>query len=361
MIIVSKIARIAAQVATLALYLLTFAAAYGGHLSPYVWATPSVLTLFLPYLAIATFIVTIIWAIRIRLYITALGVITIIACWSPIMQVFPFGYERVAQHDTQFSLLTFNILHADDVKDSTNVAGRALSFILDQDADIVCLQEFLGKEESAFKSFDPAKKDSLLLKYRYFISDPHNDLTLLSKYPAKLVRETAHYSDYFFDIYNLEINHHKLTLINVHMTPYRLNDEERNVVTDIQSVGTARKSIREFKGSILHKIKESFRQRADAAAALREIIDEIHGPLIICGDFNDVPASFAYRTIRGKDLSDAYTETNFGHTYTYNEHLFLFHIDQILYKGNLRALKVNRRKIDTSDHYPLYSVFEFTN
>ena len=60
------------------------------------------------------------------------------------------------------------------------------------------------------------------------------------------------------------------------------------------------------------------------------------------------------------DLNDAYSETNFGPTFTYNKHLFLFHIDQILYKGDLKALKVERGSIDTSDHYPLLAEFELT-
>ena len=40
--------------------------------------------------------------------------------------------------------------------------------------------------------------------------------------------------------------------------------------------------------------------------------------------------------------------------------MFYFHIDQILYKGDLKALSVRKGKIKTSDHYPLLSEFEFT-
>ena len=41
--------------------------------------------------------------------------------------------------------------------------------------------------------------------------------------------------------------------------------------------------------------------------------------------------------------------------------MFYFHIDQMLYRGPLKALSLKVGKINTSDHYPLIGVFEFTD
>ena len=119
--------------------------------------------------------------------------------------------------------------------------------------------------------------------------------------------------------------------------------------------------MKEFKGSIRQKMRKAFRHRAEDAEALRECIDEIPRdvPLIVCGDFNDVPASWCYNMIRGDDLRDAYEETNFGPAITYNLHAFYFHIDQMLYRGPLVALDLTVNKINTSDHYPLIGEFQF--
>lgn len=83
------------------------------------------------------------------------------------------------------------------------------------------------------------------------------------------------------------------------------------------------------------------------------------GPMIICGDFNDVPESYAYRLLKGNDLKDAYVETGFGPMITYNAHAFWFHLDQIFYRGALRPLSVRKGKTKLSDHYPLFAEFEF--
>ncbi|HBC21661.1 MAG TPA: endonuclease, partial [Porphyromonadaceae bacterium] len=114
------------------------------------------------------------------------------------------------------------------------------------------------------------------------------------------------------------------------------------------------------KGSILAKMKKSYRDRAADAEAVRELLDSIKGTVIVCGDFNDVPASWAYRKVRGDDMSDAYADTGFGLMNTYNMHSFWFHIDHVLYRGAVRPLSVQKGNVDYSDHFPLIASFALT-
>lgn len=129
---------------------------------------------------------------------------------------------------------------------------------------------------------------------------------------------------------------------------------------EVVSVKDTEAGLKEMKGSIREKLKDGFSRRAERAAAIRELADRISGPLVVSGDFNDVPESYAYRTIRGNDLGDAYAETSFGPLITYNRHGFLFHLDQILYRDKfMKALKVEKGSLKSSDHYPLLSEFEW--
>ena len=90
------------------------------------------------------------------------------------------------------------------------------------------------------------------------------------------------------------------------------------------------------------------------------IANEMGSNLIVCGDFNDTPASWTYRTICGDDMRDAYAENSRGFKMTYHDSHFWLTIDHILYRGNLRAIDYKRHDVKVSDHYPISSTFEIS-
>ncbi|MDE5877628.1 MAG: endonuclease/exonuclease/phosphatase family protein [Muribaculaceae bacterium] len=364
--IISPLIRMALRILSVALFLLTILSAYGGHINPRYFAMPSILTLALPYFAGATILCTIWWAISSRFVFTALGVLTILACLSPLSHAFPIGSAKDApEGSTTFSVMTFNILHTYDTRQPEAPGNRSINFLIDSGADIICMQEVERWSERELPNFTSELRNSLFNVYPYRAGEERagEDLKVISKYPVSLIGRGAYDSGgrARLELYRVNIKGHTLHIINVHLDSYQLSDDEREVVTEIRGVKSAKRSLAELKGSIRGKLSESFRKRAERASIVREWIDTIKGPLIVCGDFNDVPESWAYRTIRGEDLRDAYAETNLGPTYTYNEHLFLFHIDQMLYRGPIEALKVKRSSFDASDHYPLMGHFAFTD
>ena len=222
-------------------------------------------------------------------------------------------------------------------------------------------KRFDTNEEAYSTSKDCIKVINDILKQAGLNS---TDIKVISKYPVKRLEKIGYDSKGMarYDFYEFNFpKEKKLVVAMVHLYSYGLSEEERMVVTDINSVETAKSSVREFKGSIRQKLGEAFKTRAVDAVKLREELDDISKniPLIVCGDFNDVPASWTYNIIRGDDLRDAYSETNFGPAITYNLHAFYFHIDQMLYRGPLRALDLSVGDINSSDHYPLLAEFEF--
>lgn len=360
----TPIIRLVLKIASGLLFLLTIVSAYGGHISPHIWAFPSILTLGFPYFALLTLIVLVAWAIFRRWIMACAALLTLLICSGPLLLISPMGHKGSAAQDgyPKFSLITYNILHGDDVEGHSDVINRSFQYILDSNADIVALQELYNFSKSEIKHLPEAMRDSLFKKYPYRITDGLNDLCLLSRYPARILKVTdkPYGSNYFYEAYRINIGDRKLTVLNVHLASYQLTDGERNFVEQMKSIRGARTSLAEFKGSIYNKLKQSFVNRANHAAEVREVISSIKGPLIICGDFNDVPASWAYYAVKDKDMKDAYTETNFGPVNTYNLHHFYFHIDQIFYRGDIKALSVERGNIRSSDHYPLLATFVFT-
>lgn len=369
MIIISPIIRLVLKIATLILYIMMIAAAFGGLCNPDYATLPSVLVLALPYLAIASLIAAILWLCSGGIIMGAIGAICIYACWGTLKDVTPVSSSKEAYDSAQtFKLITYNCLHFADTTHSSLPGNRAIRFLIESDADIVCLQEIYSFEDaSEIHHWSRSLIDSLYAAYPYRAGNGSRDLKVLSKYPIKvknITNKDAKEEEYWtkrrrWMLFEVDIKGFKLPILDFHMDSYDLTDSERGVVTDITGVTTAKRSYAEFRSEIFPKLGVAFRSRA---AGVKDMIQTISGinPIIACGDFNDVAGSYSYRLMRNAGFQDAYSETNFGPTNTFNQFLLLFHIDQIFYRGaSLRALDVKRLKIDTSDHYPLEATFEY--
>ncbi|MDE6227876.1 MAG: endonuclease/exonuclease/phosphatase family protein [Muribaculaceae bacterium] len=364
--LLNPIFRMVMRIVSIIVFLLTIISAYGGKMNPEYLTVPSVLCLALPYFAILTGILILFWALTKRVIFTVLGVLTLVACAGPLSLAFPLHSGSTPSPGNQtFKIISWNVLHTDDIRKPEYGGNRAVEFMLKSDADVICLAELLNFSPQELKKASPQLIDSLIRKYPFRAGLSSTDIKVISKYPVSHlgITDKTGGNQPRFDFFKVNFPGGKLLNIGmVHLYSYDLSEEERNVMKEMKSVGGAKESVKEFKSTIFSKLRNAFRRRAQNASSLRQAIDSFRPsqPLIICGDFNDVPASWAYNMIVGDDMKDAYVETNFGPAVTYNLHGFYFHIDQMLYRGNLKALKVKVDKINTSDHYPLVGEFEFT-
>lgn len=367
--VVKPIARTVLRIASFVLYALTLLAAFGGHISPAFITFPVFFVTAMPYFVIATTIVILLWLACGRWVTAGIGIFTLFLAWSPITTALPLNFSKSPDPGAvTFKVMTYNILHGDDQEKGNDVPGnRSFEYVINSGADIVCLQELNYLEDPNEVHNLAEFRDSLLKAYPFQAGSFHQDTKVLSKYPIRLLNQEAFFGpadnpgdNYWFSAYKVTIKGRELTLVNMHLISMSLSNEERNIVKDIAK-GKGKEAMGELKGSIMNKFHRNTMYRAELASRVRRAIDKVNGPLIVCGDFNDVPESYCYRILRGDDMHDAYVETSFGPLVTYNRHAFWFHLDQILYRGPLKALSVEKGRIRSSDHYPLTAEFEFTN
>lgn len=363
--IILHFVKLAGKILSGILFLLLVLASYSGNISPRIFAFPSTIVLALPYLAWGTIVVGIIW-IFFRCYSMAAGaVIALLISWGGVSNAaIPMGKSKSAEEgEKTFTLLTYNITNGKDMRDSVYSGNRTWEYILHSGADIVCLQETSGLVPSPDLHISAELVDSLEKAYPYRAMESSNVVGLLSKYPFTMAGKTdLSASGYIHALYDVDLDGMTLHILNVHLTSFMLTHEEREIVSDMKSVDGMKESLKELKdGNIRQKLDASFRARALDAVQIREWIDGVKGPLIVVGDFNDVPQSWVYREVKGEDLKDAYNETSFVSIPTFNDHYFYFHIDQLLYRptDGLRALESSRGNLKSSDHYPLLFKFAY--
>ncbi|MBW7844342.1 MAG: endonuclease/exonuclease/phosphatase family protein [Bacteroidia bacterium] len=101
--------------------------------------------------------------------------------------------------------------------------------------------------------------------------------------------------------------------------------------------------------SVVDKMKYAFLMRAKQTDAIEEFIKKTPYKIIVCGDFNDTPLSYAYHSIKG-DMKDAFVEAGSGLGRTYVGKMPSFRIDYILGSPTFQFYNYYTKIFEFSDH-----------
>ena len=121
---------------------------------------------------------------------------------------------------------------------------------------------------------------------------------------------------------------------------------------DIEIIKNVDDSILQASWSIVKKLRYAFRHRGDQAEEVRAQLDKSPYPGVICGDFNDVPNSYTYFTIRD-GWQDAFLQKGFGIGRTYVHLSPTLRIDYIMADPRLEVLQCRKFTLPWSDHNPV--------
>ena len=270
--------------------------------------------------------------------------------------------KKPENRENTIKILSYNIMSFAYKDHTTEEPNEIIQYIIDSDADIVCLQEGLfGQNQQTFKKNKYYLALSAVYPYHSIMplkGHHYNCLAVFSRFPIKSSRwieyESKHNGS---SLHILDVNGKSLALVNNHLESFKLTIEDKSKYTDLIK-NLSMQAFDEFKGTIPQKLGNAFRIRARQADILAEEISNLQTDYtIVCGDFNDTPVSYAHRTIQGS-LRDAFSDSGFGIGITYNQNFFWFRIDHILYSPNMRAIGCKVDKVRYSDHYPIWCYLE---
>jgi endonuclease/exonuclease/phosphatase family metal-dependent hydrolase len=153
----------------------------------------------------------------------------------------------------------------------------------------------------------------------------------------------------------VKIGEKTLRLYNVHFQSIHLGYEDYAAIDEMEQKRQGK--WQNVKG-IMRKMKQAYTNRALQAKKVRQSLNSYDGAKVLCGDFNDVPVSFAYNTVRG-EMQDAFVEKGSGFGATFVNKLSIFRIDHIFMGPEIKTGSYKTIKEPLSDHYPVCVTFSF--
>ncbi|MGM9805664.1 MAG: endonuclease/exonuclease/phosphatase family protein [Candidatus Aphodosoma sp.] len=255
--------------------------------------------------------------------------------------------------DRTVSLLTYNVEMFNGSKDLKSF----VEYIRETDADIVCLQEF-GFYNRALSQSDILGEFDKLYPYRHLwyknqSSRSSSGLATFSRFPIVKKEKIQYRSEHNISIFSdIDINGDTIRVLNNHLESNKLNSSDKNLASLLDE-NTPRDAKIKHTRRLQTKLGTAMKIRARQAEAIRYTISRTRYPVIVAGDFNDVPQSYTYRII-ASGLNDAYIKAGKpGYYWTYNSSFMYFPIDHILFSPSLKATKAAIHRTELSDHYPL--------
>jgi endonuclease/exonuclease/phosphatase family metal-dependent hydrolase len=337
-------------------------AAYSDYISPLRSALFPYFGLFFPFIFAANLIVFFVWLFIRRWKMALLSAIVFLACFGSIHTYFPIHKKTGTIPEDCIKILTYNVMRFDGLKSDSKHANKIIQYIQDNDADVVCIQEY-GSSKSNGKHLTENDIMKAMAKYPYHHIEELNypyasekfGLALFSKFPILSTKPTPYQSKYNGSfVAELDIRGKKVTLINNHLESNKLSKEERNdyyQIAQAQDIGA--RSLDVFTQMMAKRLTPAYKIRAKQAQIISEIVQKNKNPYtIVCGDFNDTPISYARHKIKG-NLHDAFVDSGCGLGITYNKYRFLFRIDYILHSDNIESYNCTVGSLRDSDHYPV--------
>ena len=339
-------------IATIVVVGFTFFGLFGGNVSPAGNTAKAMLVYILPLLIIADFILLIFWLVRRRWHWAALPFVTILCCIPYIGTLYQIRpTDESADKKSGLKIATYNVARFNR-ETSGFMAMDILAQMKRQKVDVFCMQEY--NDVSGSKNNSDSYKD-----YFPYMAMGRNDIVIYSRHPIvgekTIDFEGTNNSAMWADI---DVNGQQIRVVNVHLQTTGINRTLHKAAKQ-QLQGT------DIQGSrLLNAIYGNYTMgmmvRAGQAITIRNELmkdQDNERSLIICGDFNDVPYSYVYKTMLG-DLVDGFKECGSGWMYTFRGGKPV-RIDYIFHDESLKGLSYYREDLSYSDHYPVFMKLEY--
>ena len=339
------------------------------------WWFVSLLGLAFHFLLLLVFGFFIFWLFLSARRWSLISLVAMIIGWQNIHALVAFNFSagfKTEKPAGSLRIISWNLRSWDEFTTAKPGASghrqKMMQFIKQQNADLMCFQEFYeshqSKDQPGIISYI---QQQLHYPYYYFSRDYQQPdglyeagVAIFSRYPIvntfqqKFKKSSNQHTAESLIAADINVNGKMIRVFTTHLQSVLFRNKDFRNIEIIKNVDD---SVLEASKSIVKKLRRAYSLRSQQADLVRAQIDQSPYPPIICGDFNDVPNSYTYFRIRGS-RQDAFIKKGFGIGRTYVNLSPTLRIDYIFAGQQFNVLQCRRINLPYSDHHPVMADFE---
>lgn len=334
-------------------------------ISPVSWWLIGFFGLAFPYLFILLVFVIIFWLIAKPRY-TWLPFLVLLMGYKQAYVIFGIHFHstfNINKMPGTLRIVDWNVGNMYGLSNNTDTRKHnrteIAALVLRQNPDVICLQEF----NHSTKRGAEANNLGLFTKrypYYYFSKDVNRKdgyyqygSVIFSKYPiidtGKI--KYPHFSYESLIYADIKYGGDTIRFYTSHLQSFKFSGTD---YADMDKVAEADEETLSASKNLVSKMKIAFKRRSEQANVVNKEISASPHSSIMCGDFNDVPNSYTYFTIRGL-RQDAFLRKDFGIGKSYSALAPTLRIDYVLPDTTFNVQQFNIVDEALSDHFMLVS------
>ena len=317
------------------------------YISPAKTGVLSVLALGAPVVYLLDIVVLLYWVARWRWRMAVVALVSVVVGLFYVSRYYRADIMR--EHETKYIERHFTKVMTYNVHEGRNEG--LVDTIFKINPDILSLQEIATTTENwqrlaeryntTYRDGD-GSSNQILSRYRILRSGPIDTLP----------RSRAMWAD-------LRIDKDTVRVASLHLRSTAIRKEDTQFLENHEYILDGERKTKLH--SIVSRLVENNRHRAVQAQLVAKFVASTPHPVILCGDFNDVPLSYTYYIIR-RGLNDTFSEMADGYAYTYDTTYGLLRIDNIFVSPSIEVISYEVfGDMAFSDHYPVVARLKITD
>lgn len=301
------------------------------------------------------------WLIK-RSWLVVLPLAVMVLGWGYYSRLMVFNFnDEVVEGAKTLRVLSYNVhvfnAYTDVDGSQRDASMEMINWVAEHPADVYCLQEFYSNRGSSTYN-TISRIGNRYDKYRYFsvsyVDRNKADIgtAIFSRYPILnkgIIRfgESNVNRAIWVDV---DVKGDTVRIYSTHLQSMSIKSQD--IENTYSAIGNE-ESFKKEGRNLARRLKKGFIARAHQVEQLLEHINESPYPVIVCGDFNDIPTSYTYNQL-ARTLENAFVEAGSGVGATYNGPLPFLRIDNQFYSEGLKAVEFETHyEMGLSDHFPI--------